>query len=201
MLGRLRSAISRKLRGQPQQRRLRALIASGRVTMGRHSYGTPQIITFGGDATRLVIGHYVSIGHEVQFLLGGNHRVDWVTTFPIRRVFGLPGAGNDGHPSSKGDIVVGNDVWLGFGSRILSGVTIGDGAVIAAGSTITRSVRPYAIVGGSPARELKRRFNDAQVERLLRVEWWSWSDEKVCAEVGALCSNNIDEFLDRHDGQ
>jgi acetyltransferase-like isoleucine patch superfamily enzyme len=201
MLKELKQDLLKSVFKQPFERRFQALLRAGRVTIGRHSYGFPEVVTFGGDPTRLHIGHYVSIGRDVRFLLGGNHRVDWVTTFPIRKVFGLAGANNDGHPSSKGDVIVGNDVWLGFGAKILSGVVIGDGAVIGAYATVTRSVRPYAIVTGSPARETRRRFSDAQVEGLLRVAWWNWSDAKVCAEVSQLCSENIDAFLARHGAQ
>jgi acetyltransferase-like isoleucine patch superfamily enzyme len=198
-LGNVKQKLLSALRRPARERRFEALLRSGRVSKGRHSYGSPEVVTFSGDATRLELGHYVSIAHGVTFLLGGNHRVDWVTTFPIRKIFKLPGAGTDGHPASKGDIVVGHDVWLGYGAKVLSGVVIGHGAVIGADATVTRSVRPYAIVAGSPAREIRRRFDDQQVERLLRVAWWNWSDDKVAAEVATLCSSNIDEFLARHD--
>jgi acetyltransferase-like isoleucine patch superfamily enzyme len=186
------------LREHRNRQRLSTLMERGRVSIGAHTYGVPNVCVFRGDRTLLSIGRYVSIGHDVQVLLGGNHRVDWVTTFPLRAVLGLPGAYDDGHPRSRGDIVIGNDVWLGMGCKILSGVEIGDGAVVGAFSVVTRSVRPYAIVAGQPAREQRRRFGDAQVERLLRVRWWDWPDDKVRAEVDALSCADIDAFLTRH---
>jgi acetyltransferase-like isoleucine patch superfamily enzyme len=180
--------------------RLRSLMQSGRVTMGAHSYGVPELFTFRGDATRLTIGRYVSIAAQVQILLGGNHRVDWLTAYPLRARLQLPGAHMDGHPASNGDIVIGNDVWLGFGCKILSGVEVGDGAVVGAFSVVTKSIRPYAIAVGQPARELRRRFSDEQVAALLRVAWWEWPDDEVRQEVSALCSANVDAFLSRHGG-
>lgn len=201
MLATVKQRLAKALGPTPAERRLQFLVRAGRVTIGRHSYGVPEVVTFGGDQrTCLKIGNYVSIGHDVQCLLGGNHRVDWVTTFPLRKVLGLPGADEDGHPASKGNVVIGNDVWLGLGAKILSGVVIGDGAVVGAHAVVTRSVRPYAIVAGSPAREVRRRFNDEQVERLLKVAWWNWSDGKVHNEVQQLCNPDIEAFLARHDG-
>lgn len=201
MLATVKQRLFKALGPTQAERRLQLLVGAGRVTIGRHSYGVPEVVTFGGDTrTCLRIGKYVSIGHGVQFLLGGNHRVDWVTTFPLRKVLGLPGADEDGHPASKGDVVIGNDVWLGLGAKILSGVVIGDGAVVGAHAVVTRSVRPYAIVVGSPAREVRRRFDDEQVARLLKVAWWNWSDTKVRDEVRPLCSPDVDAFLARHDG-
>jgi acetyltransferase-like isoleucine patch superfamily enzyme len=201
MLAKVKHRLSKAIGPTPAERRLQSLVRAGRVSMGRQTYGLPEVLTFGGDTkTCLRIGNYVSIGHDVQFLLGGNHRVDWITTFPLRRRLGLPGAHDDGHPASKGDVVIGNDVWLGLGAKILSGVVIGDGAVVGAHAVVTRSVRPYAIVAGSPAREVRRRFNDEQVERLLKVAWWNWSDSKVRTEVEQLCNPDIEAFLARHDG-
>lgn len=201
MLATAKQRLVKALGPTPAERRLQSLVRAGRVTIGRHSYGLPEVVTFGGDQrTCLRIGNYVSMGRDVQFLLGGNHRVDWITTFPLRKRLGLPGADADGHPASKGDVAIGNDVWLGLGAQILSGVVIGDGAVVGAHAVVTRSVRPYAIVAGSPAREVRRRFNDEQVERLLKVAWWNWSDSKVRDEVEQLCNPDIEAFLARHDG-
>jgi acetyltransferase-like isoleucine patch superfamily enzyme len=201
ILAKVKSRLSKAMGPTAAERRLQSLVRRGRVTIGRHSYGLPEVLIFAGDTkTCLRIGNFVSIGRDVQFVLGGNHRVDWITTFPLRKVLGLPGADADGHPASKGDVVVGNDVWLGLGAKILSGVVIGDGAVVGAHSVVTRSVRPYAIVVGSPAREVRRRFNDELVARLLNVAWWNWSDDKVCSEVERLSNPDIEAFLARHDG-
>jgi len=171
-----------------------------RLTMGRHSYHRPRVRWFYGDDAVVRVGNFSSIAESAVILLGGNHPIDWVTTFAIRAQFGLPGAYKDGSPRSRGDITIGNDVYIGLEARILSGVRIGDGAVIGAYSVIAKDVRPYAIMVGNPAREVRRRFTDDQVERLLRIAWWNWSDEQITAAVDLLnADNRIAEFLNRYD--
>ncbi len=169
-----------------------------RLTMGRHSYGEPLIPTYPGDSAHVRVGAFVSIALDVVLLDGGNHRTDWVSTYPFRARFSLPGAYADGHPQSKGDVVIGNDVWIGRGARVLSGVTVGDGAVIAGYSVVTRDVRPYAIVAGNPAREIRRRFGDEQVQALLAIAWWNWPLEEILRAVPQLCNENVDEFIAAH---
>ena len=167
--------------------------------MGRESYGDPRVIAYPGETTRAIVGDFVSIADEVVFLVGGNHPVEWVSTFPFRARLGLPGAYEDGIPATKGDIVIGNDVWIGWGATVLSGVTIGNGAVVAANATVTKDVRPYAIVVGNPAKEIGRRFSDEQVEALLRIRWWDWPTAKVREHVDLLSQPDIDAFIARFD--
>jgi acetyltransferase-like isoleucine patch superfamily enzyme len=169
-----------------------------RLTMGRGSYGAPLIPTYPGDTARVVAGSFVSIAHDVVLLDGGDHRIDWVTTVPLRAVYGLPGAYADGHPRSRGDLVIGNDVWIGRGARVRGGLTIGDGAVIGGYAVVTRDVRPYAIVAGHPAREIRRRFGDDQVEALLRIAWWDWPMDDILAAADELCGGDVDAFIARH---
>ena len=171
---------------------------SERLIMGRHSHGEPLIPTYPGDTAWVRVGAFVSIALDVVLLDGGNHRTDWVSTFPFRARFNLPGAYSDGHPWTKGDVVIGNDVWIGRGVRVLSGVTVGDGATIGGYSVVTKDVRPYAIVAGNPARELRRRFSDGQIEALLTIAWWDWPLEKILDAVPELCSANIDAFIRVH---
>lgn len=166
--------------------------------MGAHSYGEPFIPTYPGDTTRVRVGAFVSIALDVVLLDGGNHRTDWISTYPFRARFGLPGAYADGHPVTNGDVVFGNDVWIGRGARMRSGVTIGDGAVVAGYSIVTRDVRPYTIVAGNPAREIRRRFEDAQIDALLQIAWWDWPLERVLASVPQLCSANVEAFIAEH---
>jgi acetyltransferase-like isoleucine patch superfamily enzyme len=149
-----------------------------------------------GDEAGIRVGAFASIADNVELIPGGNHRLDWVSTYPFRVKFRLPGAITDGHPWSKGDIVIGNDVWIGTGARILSGVVVGDGAVVGAAAVVTTDVRPYAVVAGNPAREVKRRFDDATVEALLRIRWWDWPDEELLQHVDGLCSDDVRGFLD-----
>jgi acetyltransferase-like isoleucine patch superfamily enzyme len=171
---------------------------SSRLTMGRGSYGAPLIPTFPGDDLNVRIGSFVSIAHDVVMMDGGNHRIDWVTVYPLRGCLDLPGAFEDGHPASKGDIVIGNDVWIGRGARVLSGVTVGDGAVVGGYSVVSKDVRPYAIVVGNPAREVRRRFSDEQIGALLSIAWWNWPMEKIIENVAELSDPDIERFIARH---
>lgn len=181
------------------QRALDAVLYTGeRLSIGRGSYGDPRVATFPGDTASVRIGAFCSIGPDVILMDGGDHRTDWVSTFPFRVAYGLPGAYRDGHPRSRGDIEIGNDVWIGRGARVRSGVRVGDGAVIGAYAVVTRDVRPYAIVVGVPAREVNRRFTDEQVQALLQIAWWDWPIERIVRCVPQLCSDAIDAFIEEH---
>lgn len=175
------------------------LVASGRLSVGRHSYGRPTVYVYPGDVGSVVIGSFVSIAQGVEIFFGGNHRVDWVSTFPFRFVLDLPGALEDGLPASKGRVVIGSDVWIGKGAKILSGVEIGDGAVVGAFSVVTKNVRPYAIVVGSPAREVKRRFDDNVVAALQEAAWWNWPMADILKAVPLLCSPDVDALIGQSD--
>lgn len=177
-----------------QMRRLRK---HGKLTMGSHSYGTPVIRDFHTDRpqTKLVIGDYCSITATAVLMIGGNHPVDRVTTYPHRIMFGLEGAGEDGIPLPVEDTVVGNDVWLCQAATILAGVTVGDGAVVTAGAIVTRDVPPYAIVGGVPAKVIRYRHTPEQIEALLHIRWWDWPEEDVRAATPLLAGDDIDAFI------
>ena len=172
-----------------------------RLTMGRHAYGKPLVRSYReeSESTRVRIGSFVSIADDVILMIGGDRPIDRASTFPFRIRFGLPGRYRDGFGSSKGDIVIGNDVFVGRGVRVLSGVTIGDGAVVGAYSVIAGDVRPYAVMIGNPAVEISRRFPDEQVEALLRIRWWEWSDDRLMTSVELLNDRPIDEFIERFD--
>ncbi len=122
---------------------------------------------------------------------GGEHRTDWLTTFPLRIAFGLDGQHHDGHPASKGPTTIGHDVWLGTGCMILSGVTIGHGAVIGAGAVVTADVAPYAIAAGNPARTARSRFSQDVIDILLSIQWWDWPLPLIRDAVPLLSSNDI----------
>jgi acetyltransferase-like isoleucine patch superfamily enzyme len=170
-----------------------------RLTMGRHSYSRPRVRWYYGDVASVHIGNFASVADDVVITVGGAHPTDWVSTFPFRAQLGEPGAFLDGMPKPERDVVIGNDVWIGRGARILGGVHIGDGAVVGAYSVVGSDVRPYAVVVGNPAREIRRRFSDEQIEGLLRIRWWGWPDDEVREAIPILSSNSIDEFLDRYD--
>lgn len=175
------------------------LMRNGTVTVGRHTYpAAPPVAYYKGDTARVTIGAFTSIAAGAEILAGGEHNPDWVTTFPMRIRMDLPGKLTDGQPGSKGDIHIGNDVWLGRHSRVMSGVTIGDGAIVAAGAIVTKDVPPYAIVGGVPAKVLKYRFTESQIEGLLELKWWDWSDEAIRARVDDLSSPDVDAFIAKY---
>jgi acetyltransferase-like isoleucine patch superfamily enzyme len=164
------------------------------VTCGRRSYGGLSVWTFGSGDEALRIGHFVSIADDVKFLLGGNHAYTGFSTFPfMAKYFGVAEA------QSKGPIVIEDDVWIGYGTTVLSGVTIGKGAVIAAGSVVTKDIPPYAVAGGNPARPIKPRFAPEVIERLLAFDFSTLSDQAVLANrdlVGtALTPENVDAVL------
>ncbi len=165
-------------------------------TIGEYTYGKPTICSF-DDGTRLTIGKFCSISDKVTLLLGGNHRTDWVSTYPFSDIQEQwPEASNiQGHPQSKGDLNIGHDVWIGHGATILSGLTIGSGAVIGACSIVTRDVAPYEIVAGNPAQLIKIRFSPELCEQLLAKAWWNWPIDKIKEHIDIICSARIDKLL------
>lgn len=162
--------------------------------IGRTSYGTPKVLRWGEGAT-LEIGEYCSIAAGVKTFLGGNHRSDWVTTYPFT-VFkpGIAG-GITGHPATRGDVVIGSDVWIGTDAMLLSGIRIGHGAVIAAGALVTKDVPPYAVVGGNPSKLIKYRFSDEHIRQLLEIRWWDLDESIIDQLIPALPQQDIDLFI------
>ncbi len=177
------------------------------VEIGRYTYGheTLQVKQW-GEGVPLHIGCFCSIGQGVTIFLGGNHRVDWITTFPFGHVFGEELGGRDvqGHPTTQGPVVIGNDVWLGDGATIMSGVRVGDGAVVAARAVVTHDVAPYAIVAGNPARTIRQRFTSEIVERLQVLRWWDLPDGEIRKLVHRLSTPPtvavLDEWIARYRG-
>lgn len=135
---------------------------------------------FIGD--RLIIGKFCMIASGVTFIMNGaNHKMDGITTYPFN-IFGKDWKAVEPKLSDlpyKGDTVVGNDVWIGTNVTIMPGVHIGDGAIIASNATVTRDVPPYSIVGGNPAKEIKKRFSEDKIKELLEMQWWNWDIEKI----------------------
>lgn len=162
---------------------------------GEYTYGAPRVVFPDG---KLKIGKFCSIAWDVTIFLGGNHRIDWIATYPFPTSCDrFPNAkGIEGFLNTKGDVVIGNDVWIGSDVIILSGVTIGDGAVIGVGSVVTADVPPYSIVGGNPAKVIKKRFSDEAVEKLLEIKWWDWPQEKINENVRVLLSGDINKLIE-----
>jgi acetyltransferase-like isoleucine patch superfamily enzyme len=174
-------------------------IADGTIVMGRESYFAPIVRKFKGDTGRVIVGNFASIAHGVEFYAGGMHRTEWVSQYGLRAMLDLPGAYEDGFPHGRGDIHVGHDAWLAQGSVVMSGVTIGPGAVVATRSVVTKDVAPYEIVGGVPAKRIGQRFSDEQIAALLRIAWWDWPIETIKERVQLLSSPDIDEFVAAYD--
>jgi acetyltransferase-like isoleucine patch superfamily enzyme len=165
---------------------------------GRYTYGTNLLsYTYFGENAAVEFGSFCSIGPEVHLFLGGNHRVDWITTYPFGHIHQNELGGHEikGHPATNGDIIVGNDVWIGKRAVIMSGVTIGDGAVIAANSHVVKDVGPYEIVGGNPAKFIKKRFSDEIINLLLELRWWELPDNQIREITQKLCSPPTVEML------
>ncbi|WP_082660082.1 CatB-related O-acetyltransferase [Aureimonas sp. AU40] len=167
----------------------------GRFRIGKFSYGSPNVLWWGEDV-ELSIGSFCSIADDVTILLGGNHRSDWITTYPFSEFEEWPNAKSIcGHPASKGDIKIGNDVWIGNGATILSGVEIGDGAIIGAKSVVAKNIPPYAVAIGNPVRIVKNRFQEDQIKDLLQISWWDWSIEEINHASSYLLSPDINLFI------
>jgi virginiamycin A acetyltransferase len=132
---------------------------------------------FVGD--KLVIGKFCQIATGVRFIMnGGNHAINGFSTFPFA-IFGGEWRNIPLQTNSKGDTIIGNDVWIGNSATIMPGIKIGDGAIIATKAVVTKNVDPYTIVGGNPAELIRKRFDEKTIQALLKMKWWDWSIEKI----------------------
>ena len=151
---------------------------------------------FIGD--QLIIGKFCMIASDVKFIMNGaNHLTDSLSTYPFA-IFGngWENAMEGKTYPKKGDINIGNDVWIGYNATIMSGVTIGDGAIIAANSTVIKDVEPYSIVGGNPAKEIKKRFSKEVIIKLLELQWWNWDIEKITRNIQHLTGAEIEKIVE-----
>lgn len=178
---------------------LKNFITNPNIIVGEHTYyddpsGLDNFETnnvlyhfdFVGD--KLIIGKFCQIATGVKFIMNGaNHGLQGFTTYPFK-VFGGEFADLPLLSDNKGDTIIGNDVWIGNDVTFMPGVKVGDGAIIASKSVVTRDVPAYTIVGGNPAQIIRKRFDDEIVEQLLKIKWWDWSVEKI-AEHGKILLN------------
>ena len=145
---------------------------------------------------RLVIGKFCSIACGAKFLFNSaNHTLRSLSTYIFPVLFeewGLDVARIPEAWDNRGDIVIGNDVWIGYDAVVLAGVTVGDGAIIAARAVVTKDVPPYTIVGGVPARPIRRRFSDSEIDQLLELKWWDWPEEKIARSIGVIQSGDLE---------
>ena len=146
---------------------------------------------------KLIIGKFCMIASDVKFIMNGaNHFSNAISAYPFA-VFGngWENAMDGKSYPNKGDITIGNDVWIGYNATIKAGVTIGDGAIIATNATVVKDVAPYSIVGGNPAIEIKKRFSDEKILQLLELQWWNWDIDKITQNIQNLTSTEIDNLV------
>jgi len=146
------------------------------------------------DVDKLIIGSYCSIGSGAVFMMAGNqgHQHEWISTFPFFY------QDNENFTEAKdgfqraGDTVIGNDVWIGTEAMIMSGVKVGDGAIIASLAVVTKDVEPYSIVGSNPAKHIRYRFSEQQIAMLVEMQWWTWTEAQLKGAMSLMCSEDID---------
>ncbi|MFH4965569.1 CatB-related O-acetyltransferase [Gaetbulibacter sp. M235] len=151
---------------------------------------------FVGD--KLIIGKFCMIASDVKFIMNGaNHLTNSLTTYPFA-IFGngWENAMEGKSYPKKGDINIGNDVWIGYNATIMAGINIGDGAIIAANSTVIKDVEPYTIVGGNPAKEIKKRFSEDVITKLLELKWWNWDIDKITKKIQNLTDYKIEKLIE-----
>jgi len=167
-----------------------------RISVGINTYGVHQdtVLLYKKD-DYVRIGKYCSIAPAVKIIASGEHNSKAVSTYPFYA--NMLNKGPEKDTFSRGHVIIGNDVWIGYGATILSGVTVGDGAVIAAHAVVTKDVPSYAIVGGIPAKIIEHRFSPDIIQSLLEIKWWEWSLEKVTAHIDDFYAD-VHRFVEKH---
>lgn len=194
------------LEGYPQTVFLKNVITNANISVGDFSYyddpdGAEQFeknnvryhFDFLGD--KLIIGKFVAIAKGAHFIMNGaNHLMDGFSTFPFN-IFG--NGWDEGFDTSlyskgsRGDTIVGHDVWIGNGARILPGVTIGNGAIVGASAVVASNVPAYGVVVGNPGKLMRMRFDETTIDALSAIAWWDWPVEKISRNLGAIRGNNL----------
>ncbi|MFD7828245.1 CatB-related O-acetyltransferase [Kitasatospora sp. NPDC059803] len=192
--------------GQPRVVLLKPLVTSPLIDVGDYSYyddpddatafETRNVLYHYGPE-RLVIGKFCALGTGVRFIMNGaNHRMDGPSTFP----FPIMGGSWAEHfdlvtgLAGRGDTVVGNDVWIGYGTMVMPGVRIGHGAIIASGAVVVDDVPDYGIVGGNPAKLIRTRYAEADIARLLALAWWNWPTDHLTRHLRTVMSGTVDDL-------
>lgn len=185
---------------------LKNIIKSPQILVGDYTYyDDPEdiynfeknvlyLFEFMGD--KLIIGKFCQIATGVRFIMNGsNHAMNGFSTYPFK-VFGGAWSEASMHVVSKGDTVIGNDVWIGNSATIMQGVKVGDGAIIGTGSLVTKTVEPYTIVGGVPARPIRKRFDEDTIDFLLKLSWWNWDIAKITRHLSAITHGDINALYE-----
>lgn len=200
------------MKGFPQVGFLKNFISSPNIIVGDYTYyddpDGPQnfesnvLYHFPFIGDKLIIGRFCAIAKGVKFIMNGaNHKMSGFSTYPFY-IFGQgweKSTPHEGELPMKGDTIVGNDVWVGYDSTIMPGVSIGHGSIIASKSVVTANVPPYSIVGGNPAKIIKYRFDEKTIQTLLSIAWWDWSIEKLTENIAAITSNDLDALMRAND--
>lgn len=161
---------------------------------GEGSYGLPRINSYDHHSS-VSVGGYTSIASNVSFLLGANHKLRYVTSFPLDRINKNKTVFD---ASEQGNIAIGSDVWIGYGATLIGEITIGDGAIVGAEALVVDDVPPYAVVGGVPAKVIKYRFTREQIEKLLAIKWWNWDRKTIENRESDIYSSDIDAFITKY---
>ena len=165
---------------------------------GKYSYNMGYHVLDGNHrGNKVIIGNFCSIAQNCIYILDHSHNIDTVSTFPFCGNVAGPLRTKHIPPPNKGNITIGNDVWVGLNCMIMGGVTIGDGAVIAAGSVVTKDVNPYSVTGGSPAKHIKYRFDYNIIDQLLDIKWWNWNDDTLAQMAPHINTRDIQGFIDK----
>ena len=169
------------------------------IEIGKYTYGGANIqIVRPHKDTKLVIGKFCSIALNLKIYFNNNHHVEYISTYPFSNrhveVFNKGKISGYSGPS-RGDIIIGNDVWIGDNVTIMSGVRIGDGATIGANSHVMSRVKPYSVVGGNPAQLFYFKYSKEKIKKLLELKWWDMPDDEIAKIAHILSSNNIDKLL------
>lgn len=164
----------------------------GQLIIGEHTYGT---IIRRGDMNNITVGKYCSLASGIVADSGFNHNTEFISTYPFNVMKGVEAKHIN---TCKGDINIGNDVWIGEDVLIMAGVNIGNGAVIGARSIVTKDVPPYSINVGIPNKTIKSRFTVNQIQSLLKIKWWDWPLEKVLTNAHLLNDTDINKFITIH---
>lgn len=188
---------------------LKNIIQSKNIFIGDYTYFSDEqsgaenfekynvLYNYPFSKNKLVIGKFCAIAAKTRFLMSGDHKLDAISTYPFPvfgqgwehayDAFALP---------TKGDIIVGNDVWFGYNSLIKNGVTIGHGAIITAKAVVIKDVPAYAIVAGNPAKVVKMRFDEPTIARLIQIAWWDWDIQKITKHLPLICNLDVDRLED-----
>lgn len=186
---------------------LKNLVKASNISIGEYTYFDDSrygpnkfeeynvLYNYDFSKVKLVIGKFCAIAAETRFIMTGDHKLDAFSTYPFP-IFGhgWESAFNVYDLPVKGDIIAGNDVWFGYDSLIMNGVTIGNGAIIAARAVVVKDVPAYSIVAGNPAKVVKMRFDDKIIDRLQRIAWWDWDIKKINKHLKLICHLDIDQL-------